>query len=184
MQNQEQDPEQPTTIRTKLKFVKSDKTDAIISFASQNPKTGRICGVREDSPYPKKVCVLEKRLVPDIVLNALYDVEMIPMHKKDGYIVVDASPVRFKASIYTTYVKKAIYKLEVKFGNKTIVFDPVDGKKDSVRVYEECLALLESRIDLQDHELIIADFKESATKLLKLMQADGVYYKYGNNKKA
>lgn len=41
-------------IYTKLKFIKSEKNGAFISFVSQNPVNGVVCGVRQDSPYPKK----------------------------------------------------------------------------------------------------------------------------------
>lgn len=48
--------EQSKSIRvyTKLKFIRSEISGAPVSFVSQNPKTGRICGVRQDSEYPKK----------------------------------------------------------------------------------------------------------------------------------
>ena len=46
MNTQEPISEKRTTrVYTKLKFVKSDVSGATVSFVSQNPKTGRICGV-------------------------------------------------------------------------------------------------------------------------------------------
>ena len=170
--------EQPAKVQTKLKFVKSDQTGAIVSFVSQNPKTGRICGVRQDSPYPKKICILDKKLVSEVLLNVLYDVTMIPMSEKNGYVVIEITPVEFKATITTTYVKKAIYRIEVKFGNKTIVFDPLDGKKDSIRTLKGCLSVLEKRVDIKDITQVVADFEESAHKLLNYMKSDGIWYKH------
>lgn len=169
--------EQPIKVQTKLKFVKSEKTGAIVSFVSQNPKTGRICGVRQDSQYPKKICILDKKLVSDVLLNVLYDVTMIPMTEKNGYVVIEMTPVEFKATISTTYVKKAIYRVEVKFGNKTIVFDPLDGKKDTIRTLKGCLSVLEKRVDIKDITQVVADFQESANKLLNYMRADGILYR-------
>ena len=169
--------EQPIKVQTKLKFVKSEKTGAIVSFVSQNPKTGRICGVRQDSQYPKKICILDKKLVSEVLLNVLYDVTMIPMTEKNGYVVIEMTPVEFKATISTTYVKKAIYRVEVKFGNKTIVFDPLDGKKDTIRTLKGCLSVLEKRVDIKDVTQVVADFQESANKLLNYMRADGILYR-------
>lgn len=169
--------EQPIKVQTKLKFVKSEKTGAIVSFVSQNPKTGRICGVRQDSQYPKKICILDKKLVSEVLLNVLYDVTMIPMTEKNGYVVIEMTPVEFKATISTTYVKKAIYRVEVKFGNKTIVFDPLDGKKDTIRTLKGCLSVLEKRVDIKDITQVVADFQESANKLLHYMRADGILYR-------
>ena len=169
--------EQPIKVQTKLKFVKSEKTGAIVSFVSQNPKTGRICGVRQDSQYPKKICILDKKLVSEVLLNVLYDVTMIPMTEKNGYVVIEMTPVEFKATISTTYVKKAIYRVEVKFGNKTIVFDPMDGKKDTIRTLKGCLSVLEKRVDIKDITQVVADFQESANKLLNYMRADGILYR-------
>ena len=169
--------EQPIKVQTKLKFIKSEKTGAIVSFVSQNPKTGRICGVRQDSQYPKKICILDKKLVSEVLLNVLYDVTMIPMTEKNGYVVIEMTPVEFKATISTTYVKKAIYRVEVKFGNKTIVFDPLDGKKDTIRTLKGCLSVLEKRVDIKDITQVVADFQESANKLLNYMRADGILYR-------
>lgn len=169
--------EQPIKVQTKLKFVKSEKTGAIVSFVSQNPKTGRICGVRQDSQYPKKICILDKKLVSEVLLNVLYDVTMIPMTEKNGYVVIAMTPVEFKATISTIYVKKAIYRVEVKFGNKTIVFDPLDGKKDTIRTLKGCLSVLEKRVDIKDITQVVADFQESANKLLNYMRADGILYR-------
>jgi hypothetical protein len=102
---------------------------------------------------------------------------MIPMTEKNGYVVIEMTPVEFKATISTTYVKKAIYRVEVKFGNKTIVFDPLDGKKDTIRTLKGCLSVLEKRVDIKDITQVVADFQESANKLLNYMRADGILYR-------
>lgn len=165
--------EQVTKIRTKLKFIKSDKTDAYISFVSQNPKTGRYCGVRQDSPYPKKVCVLDKKLMCEILTNVLYDVVLIPMSEKNGYVVIEATPCEFKATVETTYVPKIAYKVEVKFGNKNIVFDPFDGKKESVRNLASCRSVLEKRVDIKNITQVVEDFEHAANQILNKMFSDG-----------
>lgn len=165
-------------IYTKLKFIKSDQTGATISFVSQNPKTGEIRGVRQDSPYPKKICLLDKTLVPETLMNTLYDATLIPMANKDGYVVIEVNPVQFKATIETTYVPKAIYQIAVKFGNKTIHFDPKDGRKSSVKRLDECRKILETRVDVKNLIDVLDDFDEAVDNLLKKYEQDGFIYKY------
>lgn len=66
-------------IKTKLKFVKSDRTGSWVGFVSINTKNGYVKGVREDAKEPKKVCVVTHELAAIIEPNVLYDVELIPM---------------------------------------------------------------------------------------------------------
>lgn len=172
-------PEQSKTTRvfTKLKFVRSEETGALISFVSQNPKTNRICGVRQDSPYPKKVCIIDKLLAGQIFSNVLYDCTLIPMATKSdgsfsGYVVVAAEPTQFKAQVITKYDKNRTYQVEVRFGNKVILFDPYTGKKPSVRNLTECLAVLEKRMDVVNLLQVIEDFKNASNEILALMEAD------------
>lgn len=169
--------EQPKRIYTKLKFVKSDQTGAYVSFVSQNPKTGRICGVRQSSPYPKKICILDKKLACEVLPNVLYDATLIPMAEKKGYVVIEIVPVEFKATIETTYVPKAVYVVEVKAGNKTIRFDPLDGRKDTIRTIEGCKSVLEKRVDIKDLSQVVEDFVEAAAKLMDRFRKDGHYAK-------
>lgn len=42
-------------IKTKLKFIKSDRTESWVGFVSINTKTGYIKGVREDAKGPKSM---------------------------------------------------------------------------------------------------------------------------------
>lgn len=172
-------PEQSKTTRvyTKLKFVKSEETGALISFVSQNPKTGRICGVRQDSQYPKKVCIIDKLLAGQIFSNVLYDCTLIPMATKSdgtfsGYVVVAAEPTQFKAQVITKYDKNRVYQVEARFGNKTILFDPFTGKKPSVRNLSDCLSVLEKRMDVVNLLQVVEDFKYAANEILMLMESD------------
>lgn len=169
--------EQPKKIYTKLKFVKSEDTGAYIGFVSQNMKTGRIVGVRQDSEYPKKICIIDKKLSCQVVPNILYDVTLIPMKEKNGYIAIEITPVSFEATIETNYVPKAIYQVEIKFGNKTILFDPLDGKKESVRTVTGVREILEKRMDIQNIQQVVEDFMEAAGSLMKRYESDGIALK-------
>lgn len=159
-------------VYTKLKFLKSEQTGAIISFVSQNPKTGRICGVRQDSEYPKKICIVDKVLANEILLNVLYDCTLVPMAECNGYVVIAAEPVQFKAFVSTTYIKNNIYLVEVKFGNKTIRFDPFNGRKESIKHLSACKAILEKRVDVKDLIQVVEDFEKAANNIVDLMEAD------------
>jgi hypothetical protein len=170
----EQPNEQSTWIAAKLKFIKSENRETMISFVSQNTKDGRLSGVRENDPLPKKICIADKLLAPRIVPNVLYDVAMVPMHEKNGYIVLEAVPVKFEARIETTYVPKSVYVVEVKFGNKTIRFDPYLGRNRSVSTLEGCLKVLEERMDLKNKERIVEEFKEAAAAIMAKYRNDGL----------
>lgn len=159
-------------IRTKLKFVCSDETGAYISFVSQNPKTGQYCGVRQDSPYPKKICVLDKRLSYSVIPNALYDVVMIPMTECHGYVVTEITPVEFKARVETAYVPGELYMVSVIFGNKSIHYDPYRGHQDCVKTIDGCKRVLENRVDIKNSIKVILDFEMAAAALKEQFEKD------------
>ena len=167
------------TIFTKLKFKKSEKSGLLVGFVSQNPKTGRVKGVREDSEFPKQVCVADVSIAPDIIIGALYNVAIVPMYQKKGFIVIEATLHQFKAEIEVCYVPKACYVVNVKFGNKTIIFDPKDGCKETTRSLPAVKALLEKRIDIRNIAQVVEDFVDAANDILKKYDHDGFYVKKG-----
>lgn len=163
-------------IKTKLKFKKSDRTESWVGFVSVNTKTGYIRGVREDADEPKKVCVVTHDLAPIIEPGVLYDVQMIPMRNKNaGYIVVAAKPHAFEAKISTTVVKHAVYMVEIRFGNKVIIFDPKDGKKESIRTIDGVLKYLEHREDIKDIVQVLDNVRRAANAVLTAFKNDGYY---------
>ena len=86
----------------------TNKEDWIISivawFVSCHSKTRQLKGVREDSRYGKQICVLAEDLKGTIEPNVLYSVELKPMHKAKGYVVIAATPVQFPATVETIIV--------------------------------------------------------------------------------
>lgn len=174
IQKDETEKNLPTgAIKTKLKFQKSEKTGAYIGFISQNPKTGRYCGVRQDSPYPKKVCVVDAKLSYTILQNVLYDVVCIPMKEKNGYVCISATPVQFAATVDVVYVPKAVYVVEVKFGNKVITFDPLDGKGRNHRTIAGVREILEKRVDIKDLAQVVENFNDAANEMVRNFRHDG-----------
>ena len=163
---------EPLILTTKIKFQKSQRTESLVGFVTQRTD-GVIIGVRENSHHPKKICVLDSKLTGYILPDTLYDVKITPMPKKKAYIVLEAVPTQFNAYIETSYVPKALYKIEVKFGNKTIVFDPHEGVKKSVSSMDECAELIRKRVDIRDVEQVVRDFKIAAKNLLNRYRNDG-----------
>ena len=161
--------------KSQIKFVVSEKTGETVGFVSRHSKTKHLKGVRENSIYGKKICVLSEKLKGTITPNILYEVELKPMLKSNGYVVVSAVPAKFKAQVETIIVTKSIYQVIVKFGNKTFFYDPVDGKSPSSRTVEGVLKLLESRNDIEDLDETIDTFKKQAARLKEMMSKDGYY---------
>lgn len=161
-----------TVVRTKLKFIKSASTGFTVGFVSRNPKTGMWRGVRQDSAFPKKVCVLDKKLIPYTLLNRLYDVDMVPMRNGDGYVVIKAEPVVFAVKVNSTHVPKLIYRVEAKFGEKTIIFDPMEGQRASVRNMWGAVDALSKRTDVKDLPQAVEEFTIAAKDMLNLYETE------------
>ncbi len=172
-----------TKIRTKIKFIKSEQTGAYIGFVSQNPDTNRYRGVRQDTEYPKKVCVLSSDLTCEILTNVLYDVVLVPMNEANGFVVVEATPHEFTATVETSYIKGVTYKVDVKFGNKVITFDPYKGEMKSMRDLGMCRSLLEKRVDIKNIMQVVEDFDIAANTIIAQMFDDGIQGKHKSRKR-
>ena len=88
-----------TSKKSQIKFAKSERTGELIGFVSRHSKTRQLKEVREDSRYGKQICILTWNLKGSIEPNILYSVELKPMHKAKGYVVVAAIPVPFSATV-------------------------------------------------------------------------------------
>ena len=95
------------------------------------------------------------------------------MRNGNGYVVVSAVLATFKAEITTTVVSKAVYQVCVTFGNKTIYYDPKDGKTDSSKTIEGVLKVLKQRKDIKNIDQVIDEFLIAANDLKKQMEAEG-----------
>ncbi|MDR0683501.1 MAG: hypothetical protein LBG15_16935 [Dysgonamonadaceae bacterium] len=154
-------------------FAKSEQTGEIIGFVSRHSKTKKLKGVRENSTFGKKICLLSEDLKGTVQTNILYRVELKAMHQGNGYVVVSASPVLFRAHIETMTVPRSIYQIRITFGNKTVYFDPKDGKSNSSKTVEGVLKLLAARQDIEYLETVIEEFKKQAAVLIRQMENDG-----------
>lgn len=182
-------------IRTKLKFIKSEKNKALISFVSQNPANGVVRGVRQDSPYPKKIVIIDREMSNHILTKVLYDCVLIPMKQVQnnktgenyipGYIAIEATPMQFNATVRTKYIRGSKYQVEVSFGNKIICFDPFHGQKETVKSLPACLAMLEKRCDVKNLLYVVDNFKTAAIELVEQMKQDmrEIHNKKGKHEK-
>ena len=141
--------------RTQLKFATSERTGEIIGFVSRHSKTKQLRGVREDSPYKKKICVLSEDLKGKVQPNILYSVELKAMHSRNGFVVVAATPLLFKATIDTLVIPGGTYRVTVNFGNKTVYFDPLGGNSYSSKTVSGVVSLLQRRTDIENLEGVI-----------------------------
>lgn len=164
------------TVFTMLKFELSEKDhSSYIGYVSQNTKTGKVNGVRVDSHYPKRVCIVDAKINYLIIPGVLYRVTLIPMKSKQGYIVIEAEPYQFKATIKTNYIPKILYQVEVCFGQRKIVFDPLDGRKSCRNSIKGVAEQLSKRFDIMDLQSVIAEFEIQANNLINNFIKDGCY---------
>ena len=158
--------------KSQIKFAKSEQTGEIIGFVSRHSKTRKLKGVRESSSFGKKICVLSQDLKGCIVPNILYNVELKTMHNNNGYVVVSAIPILFKAQIKTVIISPDTYQVHITFGNKTIYFDPKNGKSPLSKTITGVLTVLRERKDVDNLESVIENFKTQALSLIKQMEED------------
>ena len=71
---------------------------------SRHSETRQLKGVRENYALGEQICVLAEDLKGTIEPNVLYSVELKPMHKAKGYVVVAATPVPFPATVETIII--------------------------------------------------------------------------------
>ena len=128
-----------TSEKSQIKFAKSERTGELIGFVSRDSKTRQLKGVRENYALGKQICILSEDLKGTIEPNIIYSVELKPMHKAKGYVVVAATPIQFPATVETIIVPKTLYNVTVSFGNKTIYLDPKDGKSAMSRTLDGVL---------------------------------------------
>lgn len=170
------------TILAKLKFIKSERNGALMSFIYLKHGWKRAIGVRKDSDLAKKIVLVDQKIANRILVNVLYDCVLIPMTpvRKQGfnepfipgYIAIEAEPVLFQATVTTQYIRGVKYLVEVTFGNKTVRFDPFAGQKETVKSLAACKAFLEKRLDIADLPHVLEDFEMAAINLVELMKQD------------
>ena len=152
------------SIKVRLRFMKSTKTGYVVGFVSENPKTGVWHGVGEDKPVPKKICVLDRSLAPYVILNKLYDADLVPMQKKDGFVAKNIELVQYQAKVITSHIPGMLYHVEAVFGGKRIVFDPAESRDRSVCDPQRAIEKLRIRTDVLNLEQALEEFGDEANR--------------------
>ena len=104
----------------------------------------------------------------------LYEVEVKPMRSGTGYVIVDAKQVFFAAQVEVIIIPGSTYKICIKFGNKNIFFDPLNGRTPSSSTIKGVIDVLMSRDDIENKSEILNSFFEEANKLVDRMTRDGM----------
>ncbi len=143
--------------KTLLKLSES-KDGKLEGFVSRHPKTRRLFGVREDSHYGKMICLPSDHLKDTLKPNVLYEVSVKPMRSGTGYVIVKAKQILFTAELGVKIVPQQTYRIAIKFGNKTIYFDPINGRTPSSNSMEGVLNILEQREDIANKTDILQLF--------------------------
>lgn len=159
--------------KTRIKFAVSEETNEIVGFVTRNSTTRMLQGGDEKNDSPKKICVLSEDLKGLIQPGIVYDVEVKPMRKGNGYVVISASRRKYPAKLETKIIPKVVYQIRITFGHKTIYFDPKDGNSPSSRTVAGVEDVLRARKDLDEIEDVIAKFRAAATELLEKIEQDG-----------
>ncbi len=161
-------------LKTKLKFKRLASSGLLTSFVSADKSNGYLYGVRENDPKPKKIVLVDKSLSSTLSEDVLYMVEMTPMASGNGYVVVRAKTMQFPATLRVNYVPRAVYSIEINFGNRTLKFNPLDGRKDTVCNFTKCRQYLSKQQDIKNLDKVLSDFTKAGKSLLARMEADGI----------
>ena len=162
------------TAKVTLRFKKSDRNDSMIAFITEG-KNGTIRGVSENDKCPKKIAIPGKELGITPISGVLYEAGVVPMKGgARGYVVMEIEPIQFEAHMEVIHVKKALYQIKVTWGNQEVLFDPKDGRRDSVKNPRMIADYLVSRVDIKDSHRLANEFYAAATKLKRQMASEGL----------
>lgn len=156
--------QQSQRIKTNIKF-KQNERGAFYGFVTKNKK-GSWRGCNENCDVKKQIVFVDEHEASNIIAGALYQVTLIPMTSKNGFIALNAKLVLFEAKI-NTEVEDNIFRVTVQFGQKVIIYDPTseDSKKNNIQAI---VNLLKSRVDLKSKDAVAEEFLDSACLLLSI----------------
>ena len=144
------------SLRIYLKFQKRKENGQLYGFVTQ--KRGNWMGCYENYEGGKRIVIVAKELTPTTLENTLYQAKIIPMNNgKPGFIAVNLKIIKFKATV-ETILKKEGFAVLVKFGNRTIKYDP-ESKWKNERCHSDIANLLRHRVDIEDPERTAMDFE-------------------------
>lgn len=156
--------QQPQRIKTNIKFKKNER-GVFYGFVTKNKK-GSWRGCNEESEVKKKIVFLDNHEESNMIPNALYQVTLIPMKSDSGFIALNPKILQFIAKIETK-VENNIYNVTVKFGNRTVIYDPTSDNKKKNNI-QSIANFLKSRVDLKYKDAVAGEFLDCACLLLSI----------------
>lgn len=162
--------------KTKLKFSASNRNGNLIAYVHYDRETHMLMGIPESSEEKKSICVLAEHLQGKLQEGLLYDVELKPMLRSNGYVVMTAVPSKFCAEIVNEIIPKVSYKVIVQFGNRKFYYDPMHGGSSASRTMNGVIESLKARPDLANIDLVIEDFTKHAKHLQETAALHGFIF--------
>ena len=148
-------------IKTIIKFTKG--TEGINNgktYGFVTKKDGHWMGCRAEDDCKKKIVFIDRMIAKSIQENVPYNVTLIPMQSDKGFIATSATQVKFDAKIITR-MSKGVFKVLVKFGMKTIVFDP-SSNSERYNCINVIADHIRHRTDLKSPIQVAEDFIDCA----------------------
>ena len=162
-------------IQTKLRFIESDRNGELIAFVHVDTSKDKILGVNENVNCRKLICVLSAELKKRNIVRPriLYDVKMVKMGVKQGYVVKYATPTLFSAHVKINIVPKVFYRVVVSWGHKELIYDPFNPANAQHGSLENIVREMDKRVDIYHKSYAIVRFLRAAKQVLSQMEADG-----------
>lgn len=149
--------ERRNIITTNLKFAQHSKSGQVVGFISKVGKNWR--GVNENSECKKIIVLLDHELAKKVKTHTVYQCRLIPMTGKFGYVAVSASPMTFNAEVETVMLPRT-FKINIHFGNQTIVYDP-NSKDKRYNSFDSIVQYLISTNQIRNIGEVIDELRKS-----------------------
>lgn len=165
-------------IRTIIKFMRgAEGINGGKIFGFVTKEGGSWKGCRKDDSCKKKIVLVDPSVEPTICENMPYNTLIIPMASNQGFIAISAKPIKFTAKIVTE-VRKGVFRVIVKFGMKTIEYNPSSPLPQYTNI-TKIAERIRMRKDLEDAMQVAEDFINSACIVRDLYR----HYNPGLNEK-
>lgn len=153
-------------LKTRIKFMFDEITKTHIAFITKD-ENGNWRGCRENNQSKKKIVIPSKEIAMNVKDNILYQAVLINMDNDKGFIAKELEIIKFPATIETT-IEPERYKVEVRFGNKKVIYDPQNGRQESRKTLPGVMNILKNRVDIENKEQVLENFYEIANQVLTL----------------
>ena len=154
-------------IKTIIKFKRGTEGINIGKvFGFVTKKGGHWRGCREADECKRKIVFVDPSISKSIQENVPYNVTLMPMHSEQGFVAIAATQVKFEAKIITRMANGA-FMVMVKFGIKTIIYDP-SSNFERYNNINEIADHIRHRIDIKDPIQVAEDFIDSACLVKEL----------------